>query len=972
LSSIWDFGDGTTGTGDTVTHTYALPGNYIVKLNVALAGGCNGSAVKLVFIAQPTGSFSFSGGSYCNSQTVRFDAITSYADSLFWDFGDGSLLQTTQTTVTHTYNTAGIFIPSLTIKSLGGCQTIIPATDSIKIDIINAGFTNNEVKICGGTTVHFTDTSYSYFGIASRTWDFGDGNTGSGTNISHTYATTGTYNVRLTINSIGGCSDNEIKPIYVKVNDIPIVSIIGDTVTCQSSSVTFNSSIQSVDSVNYYHWTSSNGLSGSSNSFTLAFNQPGNYTIQLITRTVNGCADTTTHLIKINPTPDISQPAGQILCNADFTLPINFSSSVAGTIFNWTNTSTLIGLAASGTGDISSFQAYSNGAYVANAAIRVTPVANGCSGPQKQFGITVYPTPNVVKPADQALCNNSNTTAIAFTGTVATTTYNWVNNNPSIGLAASGTGDIPSFTATSNGANIAVASITVTPFVNSCPGVPKVFVITVYPTPDVAQPTDQILCNNSNTTAIAFSGAVTGTTYNWTNNNPSIGLAASGTGNIPSFIAKSNGANTAMATIIVTPTVNSCPGISKTFDITVNPTPDVLKPTDQILCNNSNTAAVSFTGAVLGTTYNWTNSNTSIGLAANGSGDIPSFIAKSNGANIAMATITVTPTVNGCPGISKTFDITVNPMPDVLKPTDQILCNNSNTLAVVFTGVVSGTIYNWTNTNSTIGLTASSGSGNIASFIAKSNGVNTAMTTITVTPTINGCPGASKTFDITVNPISDVLQPANQAVCNGALINTISFLGSVSGTTYNWVNDNSLIGLASRGTGDISSYIAINKTSMPITANITVTPASTSCPAPSKTFSLIINPTPAVIASNNASICLGGTAQLSATGAAQYTWLPVDYLSCANCANPISKPVDSIIYTVKGTSLFGCVALDSVLLNVIKPFKMQVLPGDTLCLGESLNLNASKAKSYLWSPAGGLNRTNIANPIARPSVTTIY
>jgi gliding motility-associated-like protein len=791
ISSIWDFGDGTTGTGDTVTHTYALPGNYIVKLNVALAAGCNGSAVKLVFIAQPAGSFSFSGGSYCSSQAVRFDAITSYADSLFWDFGDGNFLQTTQTTVNHTYNTAGIFIPSLTIKSLGGCQTVIPATDTIKIDMINAGFTNNEVKICGGTTVHFTDTSYSYFGIASRTWNFGDGTTGSGTNISHTYATTGTYNVRLTINSIGGCADNETKPIYVKVNDIPIASIIGDTVACQSSSIIFNSSIQSVDSVNYYHWTSSNGFSSSANSFTLAFSQPGNYTLQLITRTVNGCADTTTHFIKINPIPDLTQPAGQILCNADFTLPINFSSSVAGTIFNWTNTSTLIGLAASGTGDIQSFQAYSNGAYVANAAIRVTAVANGCSGPQKQFSITVYPTPNVVKPGDQALCNNSNTAAITFTGTVAATTYNWINNNPSIGLAANGSGDIPSFTAINNGVNTAVASITVTPFVNNCPGVPKVFVITVYPTPDVVQPTDQILCNNSNTTAIAFSGAVTGTTYNWTNNNPSIGLAASGTGNILSFNAKNNGANIAIASI-------------------------------------------------------------------------------------------------------------------------------------------------------------------------------------TVTASVNGCPGASKIFNITVNPTSDVLQPANQTVCNADTINSILFSGSVSGATYNWTNNNPLIGLASWGTGDISSYIAINKTSMPITANITVTPASTSCPAPSKTFSLIINPTPAVIASNNASICLGGTAQLSATGAAQYTWLPVDYLSCANCANPVSKPVDSIIYKVKGTSLFGCVAFDSVLLSVVKPFKMQVLPGDTLCLGESLNLSASKANSYLWSPAGGLNRTNIANPIARPSVTTTY
>ncbi len=1152
-SAIWDFGDGTTGTGDTVTHTYALPGSYIVKLDVLLPGGCRGVVQKLVAVVQPTGSFSFAGGNYCNSKTVQFDAITSNADSLIWNFDDGTIVRTSaaSTTIFHTYTTAGIFHPILTIKTLGGCENQVPASDTIKIELIDPGFTDNLVTVCGSTTLHLSDTSHAFFGISSRQWDFGDGTTGSGVNVSHTYTTTGTYNVRLIITGTSGCKDTIIKPIYIKVNDRPVASITGAAVACQSASVTFNSVVISTDPVNYYRWVSSNGYSSNVASFTVIFPQAGIDTVQLIVRTVNGCADTVVHYITINPTPDVVQPPNQVLCNGDFTSTVNFTGSVGGTVYNWTNTAPLIGLAASGSGNITSFQASSNGNSIANAGIRVTPVANGCPGGQKLFVITVYPTPNVAQPANQTLCNNSNTTPINFTGPVAGTIYNWINNNTSIGLAAGGSGNIPSFTASSNGATVNTASITVTPMVNNCPGIAKIFTITVNPVPDVAQPADQTLCNNNNTAAINFSGpvagtvynwtnnnatiglavngsgniasfaassngattntatiivtpsvngcsapsksfnitvsptpdvvqpanqvlcvnsttaaiifngAVTGATYNWTNNNATIGLAASGSGNIPSFIAISNGNSTAIATIIVTPVINGCPGSPKTFTITVHPVPDVVQPGDQMLCSNSNTTAIVFSGAVSGTTYNWTNSNTAIGLAATGSGNIPSFVGNSNGATSAVATITVSPVINGCPGTPKTFTITVHPTPNVIQPANQNLCNSSSTAAINFSGAVNNTVYNWTNNNPSIGL-AAIGSGNIFSFTASSNGANTNTATIIVTPVFNGCPGSPKTFTITVNPMPDiaqpsdqalcsgnftapinftgavantvyswtnsapsiglaasgtgnipsfqaisgtasatsaiitvntaangcaapaktfviivnpmpnVVQPGNQAVCDGAIINTVKFSGNVPGAIYKWTNNNVLIGLPVSGTGDIASFIAVNKTGSAVTATITVLPTTADCSGAGKVFDITINPTPDVVAKNNANICLGSTVQLNATGASQYSWTPVDHLTCSNCANPFAKPVDSILYTVKGTSAAGCFAFDSVLLSVIKPFQMKVGPDDTLCIGEITNLEAFNARTYLWSPPTGLNGTNGSHPIAKPSVTTKY
>src|SRR6185436_19699173 len=178
------------------------------------------------------------------------------------------------------------------------------------------------------------------------------------------------------------------------------------------------------------------------------------------------------------------------------------------------------------------------------------------------------------------------------------TTFSWTNNNASIGLAASGVGNIGAFAATNAGTTPVTATITVTPFYGACAGATDVFTITVIPTPSVTDPSDVTYCNGVATTVVTFTGVATA--YNWTNSDISIGLAASGTGNVPSFTATNATALPVTATITVTPryTVGAvnCDGTPQTFDITVQPTPSVVATADQNVCNGANTTAVTFTG----------------------------------------------------------------------------------------------------------------------------------------------------------------------------------------------------------------------------------------------------------------------------------------------------------------------------------------------------------------------------------------
>src|SRR6185369_11108367 len=79
------------------------------------------------------------------------------------------------------------------------------------------------------------------------------------------------------------------------------------------------------------------------------------------------------------------------------------------------------------------------------------------------------------------------------------------------------------------------------------------------------------------------------------------------------------------AAITITPTANGCTGTPTTFTITINPTATVNSISNQTYCAGSVAPITNLSGPVSGTTFTWTNSNTAIGFASSGSGNVPSF-----------------------------------------------------------------------------------------------------------------------------------------------------------------------------------------------------------------------------------------------------------------------------------------------------------------------------------------------------------
>nr|MCU0467901.1 right-handed parallel beta-helix repeat-containing protein [Arcicella sp.] len=125
-------------------------------------------------------------------------------------------------------------------------------------------------------------------------------------------------------------------------------------------------------------------------------------------------------------------------------------------------------------------------------------------------------------------------------------------------------------------------------------------------------------------------------------------------------------------------------------------TPTVSDPADQSVCVGSSSTAVTFAGNNLpGVVYNWTNTNTAIGLAASGMGDISAFTVTNTTSSPIMATITVTPVANGCSGTPQTFTITVDPASvggSIAGGTT--VCTGTNSTTLTLSGNV-GTVVKW-------------------------------------------------------------------------------------------------------------------------------------------------------------------------------------------------------------------------------------------------------------------------------------
>jgi hypothetical protein len=553
------------------------------------------------------------------------------------------------------------------------------------------------------------------------------------------------------------------------------------------------------------------------------------------------------------------------------------------TTYRWTHQGDFIGLTMPGsTGVIPSFTA-------TTAGVDTIYVIAPNDSILDTFIITVNALPTTNTVTDTVLCSNENV-AIHFNGSIANTVYHYILMNGDViqGLPISGNDSI-----TGTVINTTIIPLTaayqVIPEANGCMGNPLYFHITVNPALQIDATVDVAFCSGATAPAIHFSGNVSGATYTWTNiSSVGIpGLANSGTGNMPAFLATNTTALPITATYTVEMTYtneNTDCTVTDTFDITVYPLPTVDAVNDTVLCSNGN-VNINFSGSVGNTVYHYILMNGDViqGLPVSGDNNLTGTAINTTIMPLTAA-YQVIPEANGCMGNPLYFHITVNPALQINAVEDVALCNGTTAPAIHFGGNVSGATYTWTRTAGNVipGL-AASGTGNMPTFFATNSGSTplTATYTVVMTYINEGVPcTATDVFDITVYPTLSVSEPSNDiSICNG---DALSIIFDGNANTFSWrkLSGNIIPGLDPNGTGNINIPTLTNTGNTPLTSLYEVIPAYTFatgiCQGIPYTFTITINPTPTLTShAAGDTICSGGLFTYTATSNvpdATFTW----------------------------------------------------------------------------------------------------
>jgi len=141
--------------------------------------------------------------------------------------------------------------------------------------------------------------------IISYAWDFKDGNTGSGETINHTFYSTGSYNVKLTVTDDKGATDSTAKTITVTEppNQPPIASFTANPnsgVVPLEVSFDASGSYDPDGTIVSYQWDFKDGNTGSGKTISHTFSSIGNYDVKLTVTDDKGATDSTTKTITVD------------------------------------------------------------------------------------------------------------------------------------------------------------------------------------------------------------------------------------------------------------------------------------------------------------------------------------------------------------------------------------------------------------------------------------------------------------------------------------------------------------------------------------------------------------------------------------------------------------------------------------------------------------------------------------------------
>ena len=428
-----------------------------------------------------------------------------------------------------------------------------------------------------------------------------------------------------------------------------------------------------------------------------------------ITPKANGCNGSANNfIVTVYPTPDLSNtPKLMQVCN-NIATNLTLTSNVSGTLFTWTCTPSSGNVTGYSNNNIPSGllnqTLVNSGLNIESVTYHITPHANGCDGTLTDYVVSVVQSPDVYfNPPAQTICSLQSTN-IQILSHVPGTTFTWTASGSSVLVTGflAGAGYTIQQPLTNTGTSIETVTYTVFPTVSGCQsGTSQNVVVTVNPKPVVTNNVTTFQQCSAVTSNISLTSGVTGSDFNWTATGSSLlvtGFSA-GSGTAIQQTLINSGFSIEAVTYSVIPIANGCSGDAVPFVVTVFPAPDVyFAPASQTICplQKSN---ITIKSHVSGSSFIWTATGSSLLVTGFSSGSGSTIQQTLNNTGYAIETVTyhVSPTANGCPGISADVIVIVDPAPVVSFPVcfDPMVTTNAQPVklkgGIPLNGTYSGT-----------------------------------------------------------------------------------------------------------------------------------------------------------------------------------------------------------------------------------------------------------------------------------------
>lgn len=423
----WNFGDGSISNNATPNHIFTNNQTIDTTFNVMLIAtsqfGCVDTVMDSVNVLhRANASLSSTKISGCTPLNVGFNNNSYAYDSLYLDFGDGSLLTTNFSNTNHTYINTSTVLDSNEVTLIAYTDYGCNDTSNLNVTVyppVQAGFTSDTTG-CSPLTVTFQNLST---GGSSFVWDFGTGTTSNSVGPTHTFITQNvpsTYVTRLWATSIYGCTDSV--QVNITVNPSAVASFNPSTLQgCSPIQIDFNNSSSNYNTL---MWDFGDGNFSNSASAVVSHNYINNYnvsqvnTVEIIAANSYGCNDTASVQVEIFPEIEVEFVVDSIGCSPHYVQYNNNSQGAMSYMWDLGN-------------GVISPQANPDETYINNTgntqSIPVQLIGTsgyGCADTASRT-LTIYPQPVATFVASPAVQSFPNTTVDVINNTVGQWSYYW-------------------------------------------------------------------------------------------------------------------------------------------------------------------------------------------------------------------------------------------------------------------------------------------------------------------------------------------------------------------------------------------------------------------------------------------------------------------------------------------------------------------------------------------------------------------